>query len=253
MTISTIDESQRNAARVAGFTGLFTMVIVVFANFGIHSRLMVAGNAAETARNILAHESLFRLGIACDLIYAVGTVVLLAALYVILKPVNRNLALLATFWRLIYAVTWVVIALNYFTALQILSGAVYARVFGAEQLQVLARLHLSGFDTYYVGLLFCDWRPQRAATCGASHAISREVWPMGCDRVRMVRDVYFRFHHLPRLLQGRQPVVVRFADGYFRDRNEFLASVQGIAGIATTRPNARLISVRSVVQLYPGP
>lgn len=49
MTISTIDESQRKAARVAGFTCLFMMAIVVFANFGIHARLIVAGNAAETA------------------------------------------------------------------------------------------------------------------------------------------------------------------------------------------------------------
>jgi hypothetical protein len=50
--------------------------------------------------------------------------------------------------------TWVVIALNYFAALRILSGAEYVRVFGADQAQALARLHLSGYDTYCVGLLF---------------------------------------------------------------------------------------------------
>jgi hypothetical protein len=154
MTIPSIDESQRKAARVAGFAYLFSLATEVVSEFRIRPHLIVAGNAAETARNILAHESLFRLGIACDLIYAVGTVVLLAALYVILKTVNRNLALLATFWRLVYAVTWVVIALNSFTALRLLSGAEYARVFGEEQMQALARLHLSGFDAYYVGLLF---------------------------------------------------------------------------------------------------
>lgn len=154
MTITTIDDSQRKAARVAGFAYLFSLAIEVIHEFFISPHLNVAGNAAETARNILAHEQLFRLGIACDLIYSAGTVVLLSALYVILKPVNRNLALLATFWRLIYAVTWVVIALNLFTALRLLSGAEYLQAFGAEQLQTLARLHLSGFDTYYVGLLF---------------------------------------------------------------------------------------------------
>jgi len=154
MTVTSIDDSQRKAARVAGFAYLFSLAIEVIHEFLISPRLTVAGNAAETARNILAHESLFRLGIASDLIYSAGTVVLLAALYVILKPVSRNLALLATFWRLIYAVTWVVIALNLFTALRLLSGAEYIQAFGAEQLQALARLHLSGFDTYYVGLLF---------------------------------------------------------------------------------------------------
>jgi hypothetical protein len=56
MTIGAIDESQRKAARVAGFTCLFSMAIVVFANFVIHDCLIVTGNAAETARNIMAHE-----------------------------------------------------------------------------------------------------------------------------------------------------------------------------------------------------
>ena len=85
MTISGIDESQCKAARVAGFTCLFTTATVVFANFGIHERLIVAGNAAETARNIMAHKRLFRISIACDLIYCAGLVVLLTALYVILN------------------------------------------------------------------------------------------------------------------------------------------------------------------------
>jgi hypothetical protein len=155
MTISTIDESQRKAARVAGFTCLFTMAIVVFTNFGIHARLIVAGNAAETARNIMAHERLFRIGIASDLIYGAGVVVLLTALYVILKPVSRGLALLAAFFRLLYALMWVVVALNLFDVLRLLGGADYLRVFEADRLQALAMLDLSaGFDAYYVGLLF---------------------------------------------------------------------------------------------------
>ena len=109
MTVSTIDESQRKAARVAGFAYLFTFMIVVLVNFGIHERLMVAGNAAETARNILAHERLFRIGVAGDLVYEAGLVVLLSALYVILKPVGRTLALLE---RLVYASMWVLMSLN---------------------------------------------------------------------------------------------------------------------------------------------
>ena len=155
MTISTIDELQRKAASVVGFTSLFTMATVVSANFGINARLVVAGNAAETARNIIAHQTLFRINIACFLIYGAGTVVLLTALYVILKPVNRSFALLATFFRLVYALAWVVIALNLFDALRFLSGAEYLRVFEAERLQALARLYIAkGFDAYYVGLVF---------------------------------------------------------------------------------------------------
>jgi len=74
---------------------------------------------------------------------------------VILKPVDRGLALLAAFWRLVYALMWVLMTLNLFEALRLLSGADYLRVFEAERLQALARLYLGGrFDVYYVGLVF---------------------------------------------------------------------------------------------------
>jgi hypothetical protein len=150
-----VDESQRKAARVAGFAYLVTFATVAYVNFGIHDRLIAAGNAAETARNILAHERLFRIGIAGDLIYCAGVVVLLTALYVILEPVNRGLALLAACWRLVWVLMWLVMTLNLFDALRLLRGADYLRAFEAERLQALARLYLgTRFDYYYVGLLF---------------------------------------------------------------------------------------------------
>jgi hypothetical protein len=155
MTKNPIDDSQRTAARVAGFAYLITFATVVYVNFGIHGRLIVEHNAAETARNILAHERLFRIGIVGDLIYCVGVVVLLTALYVILEPVNRALALLAAFWRLVWVLVWLVMTLNLFDALRLLSGADYLRAFEAERLQALARFYLgNSFDYYYVGLLF---------------------------------------------------------------------------------------------------
>jgi hypothetical protein len=155
MTISTIDESQRKAARVAGFTFLFAMAIVVIANYGISFRLSVPGNAAETARNIMAHETLFRINIACNLLYGATIGALLSALYVILKPVDRNLALVAAFCRLAVALMWCVTALNMLGALRLLGGGTYLSVFEADRLQALARLHLdAGYDAYYIGLPF---------------------------------------------------------------------------------------------------
>ena len=154
MTISTIDESQSRAAKVAGLAYLITFATVVYVNFGIHDRLIVENNA-ETARNILAHEQLFRIGIVGDLIYCVGVVVLLTALYVILRPVSRGLALLAAFWRLVWVLMWLAMTLSLFDALRLLSGAGYSQAFEAERLQALARLYLgTRFDYYYVGLLF---------------------------------------------------------------------------------------------------
>src|ERR1035437_1069018 len=155
MTIGPIDESQRAAARVAGLAYLITFATVVYVNLGIHRRLIVGNNAPETARNILAHEQLFRIGIAGDLIYCAGVVVLLTALYVILKPVNRGLALLAAFWRLVWVFRWLAMTLNLFDALRIFSSADYLRASDAERLQASAMLHLgTRFDYYYVGLLF---------------------------------------------------------------------------------------------------
>jgi hypothetical protein len=155
MTTGTVDESQRKAAKVAGFVYLFTWAAVVFAFYGIYAHLAVAGNTAETVRNILAHERRFRVIIVCDLIYGGGLVVFLTALYVILEPVNRGLALLAAFLRLGFALMWVVSTLNLFAILRLLSGADYQRGWEADRLQALVRLHqYASFDAYYVGLLF---------------------------------------------------------------------------------------------------
>jgi hypothetical protein len=154
ITLSPIESAQQTAAKVAGLAYLITFAAVVYVNFGIHDRLLVENNA-ETARNILAHETLFRIGIVGDLIYCVGVVVLLTALYVILKPVSRGLALLAAFWRLVWVLMWLVMTLHLFDALRLLSGADYSEALGAERVQALASLYLSTrFDYYYVGLLF---------------------------------------------------------------------------------------------------
>jgi len=128
---------------------------VAFVNFGIHASLIVDGDVAETAQNIVASEQLWRIGIALDLIYSVGIIALLLALYAILKPVNQNLALLAAFLRLVYALAWVLVTTNLFIALQVLSGADYLQGFEAGQLQGLMRLALSvSTDIYYIGLIF---------------------------------------------------------------------------------------------------
>src|SRR6202011_3212224 len=155
MTISKIDNSQRTAARVAGFSGLFAMAIVVFANYALLNPLIVPGNAAETARNILAHETQFRVIVVCFLTYSAIVFVLLTALYVILKPVNPGLALVGALFLLVFAMLWLLTTLNLLAALRLLGSAGYLQVFEADRLQALARLHLAAnFDDYYVGLPF---------------------------------------------------------------------------------------------------
>lgn len=123
MTNSTIHESQRKAAKVVGFTYLFAMAVALFAESYVRGHLIVLASAAETARNIMAHERLFRLSIAADLIMVATDVVLLTALYVVLKPVDRSLALVAAFWRLVENSVCAVMTLNRLDALRVLSGA----------------------------------------------------------------------------------------------------------------------------------
>jgi hypothetical protein len=152
---STIDDSQRTAAKVAGFACLFGMAIVVYANYALYNPLIVPGNAAETARNIVAHETQLRIIATCFLTYSASVVVLLTALYVILKPVSRGLALVGALFRLVFALLWLLTALNLLSALRLLGGASYLQVFEADRLQALARAHLgANFDDYYVGLPF---------------------------------------------------------------------------------------------------
>jgi len=155
MTIGNIDNSQRTAAKVAGFSLLFSMVIVVFANFALLNPLLVPGNAAETARNIIAHQTQLRIAVTCFLAYSVIVVVLLTALYVVLKPVNPGLALVGAIFRLVFASLWLLSTLNLLNALRLLGSASYLQVFEADRLQVLARLNVAAtFDDYYVGLPF---------------------------------------------------------------------------------------------------
>jgi hypothetical protein len=165
MNGNSIDQAQRNAAKVAGFALLFSMVIVVFANYGLLNPLVVRGNAAETARNIMAHETQFRVTVVCFLAYSASVVVLLAALYVILRPVNRGLALVGALFRLVFALLWLLSTLNLLGALRLLSNAAYLQVFEPDRLQTLARVYIAAtFDDYYVGLPFfglaatvCAW------------------------------------------------------------------------------------------------
>ncbi len=150
-----VDNSQRVAAKVAGVSGLLAVVIVVFGNYALLNPLVVSGNAVETARNFSAHQTQVRLALICFLTYGVSVVVLLAALYVVLRPAGRLLALIGALFRLVFALLWLLTTLNLLGALRLVGQAPYLQAFEADRLQVLARLQIAAsFDDYYVGLPF---------------------------------------------------------------------------------------------------
>jgi len=160
-----IDNSQRTAAKIAGWSYLLSFVIVVFANYALLGPLIIPRDAAETARNVLAHQTQLRIALTCFLTYSVAAVVLAAALYVILKPINPCLALTGALFRLVFAMSWLLSAMNLLGALRLLGSTPYLQVFEPDRLQVLARLSVAAtFDDYYVGLPFfglaatvCAW------------------------------------------------------------------------------------------------
>ena len=159
------NNSQRTAAKVAGIAGLLTFAIVVIGNYFLLGPLVIPRNAADTARNILAHQTQFRFALICFITYGIGAIVLLTALYIILAAVNRGLALAGALFRLVFAMLWLIAPLNSLAALRLLGDASYLKVFEPDRLQALARVEIAGsFDDYYVGLPFfglaataCAW------------------------------------------------------------------------------------------------
>ena len=155
MTNRIVDTSQRKAARVAGFGYLIIAILAIFANFFVLESLIVPGDAATTADNILASDGLFRAGIASLVVVVVLDVVVALALYILLKPVNTSLALLAAGFRLVFAAIFGVALVNLVLASELLGGADYLAVFEPDQLHSRVMFFINAFNYgWLIGLVF---------------------------------------------------------------------------------------------------
>jgi hypothetical protein len=134
--------SVQTYARIAGVLFLLSIVAGIFGELYVPSKLIVSGDATATARNITTFDSLYRLGFATYLVEALCDVALALILYVLLRPVQKNLALLAAFFGLISTALYAVAELFYFAASLILGGADYLKTFSPAQLNSLALLSL---------------------------------------------------------------------------------------------------------------
>ncbi|HEX4961622.1 MAG TPA: DUF4386 domain-containing protein [Thermoanaerobaculia bacterium] len=133
--------SPRFKARMAGVFYLLTFLTggaVLSAGRG----LVVSGDAAATAANVLAHESSLQLVFAADLLVTAWYVVVTALFYDLFKPVNRSLSLLAAFFSLVGCAIGGASGFFHLAPLAVLRGAPYLSVFKVEQLQALAFLLL---------------------------------------------------------------------------------------------------------------
>lgn len=150
--------SPRFKARMAGVFQLLEAVTAAFGEVIVPGKLVVSGNAAATAANILGHEQLFWLGFASSLVGVACHIGWALLMFELLKPVNRSLSLLATFVILVGCAIQALTSLLYLAPLVVLTGGSSASAFTTAQLQELAlvflRLNTAAFniDLVFFGL-----------------------------------------------------------------------------------------------------
>lgn len=155
MTNHPAEISPQIYARIGGALYLLIIVLGIFGEAFVRGRIVVPGDAATTAANITSMESLWRFGIAAEFLSLICTIALAMIYFVLLRPVSKELNLLATFFRLVSIVIEAVAALGLVAALFPLVNAASLKAFTPEQLSALAslatKLHSYGFS---VSLLF---------------------------------------------------------------------------------------------------
>jgi hypothetical protein len=151
-------DTNNKRARMAGFFYLMYFVVQITTDVWRKS-IIVVGDAAATARNIVAQEGLFTVTAVGDLVTAALFFLAAWALYVLLKPVNKNLALLFMLFNLAGVAVQSMSALNLFAALLLLDGPDYLNVFQPVQLQALAMFFIDLQDKGFsmAQLFFGAW------------------------------------------------------------------------------------------------
>jgi len=150
--------SPRSLARMAGVCQLLEAMTATFGQVIVLGRLVVSGNAAATAANIVGHVRLYWFGFASSVLAVLFHVAWAFLMYVLLKPVNRRVSILATLVMLVGCAMLAVTGLLYIAPLLILQGGGSLGAFTAAQLQALAaaflRLNAYAFDmhTFFFGV-----------------------------------------------------------------------------------------------------
>ena len=151
--------SIKTTARIAGFLYLLQIPLGVFGIVYVPKVLMVAGNMAQTASNILANEFLFRLSIVSAILCALVTIATAAYIYKVLKPVNKNCAKWILLFTLIVAPISMLNELNNIAVLLFLKNPEYAGTFTSGQLHnlVCVFLDLHQYGLQIIGIFFGLW------------------------------------------------------------------------------------------------
>ncbi len=136
------EASPRNLARIAGGLYLINIIGGFFAIGFVPAAIIITGDVAATAHNIMTHELLYRSGLAAHILITAINIPLAVIFYDLFKVVSRRIALLVVFFTLVGTAIEVAGLLNQFTPLVVLGARPYANVFSAVQLQALAQMPL---------------------------------------------------------------------------------------------------------------
>jgi hypothetical protein len=155
MTTHTVETSPQVYARIGGILYLMIIIAGALGEIFVRGSLIVSGDVVSTANNIMSSQSLWRIGIASDIIMHVFDIPIMLVLYILLKPVNKNLALLAMLFNLIQTAVLVANKLILLMPLFLLGNADYLKAFEPSQLYALTylfvKVHEYGFS---IGLIF---------------------------------------------------------------------------------------------------
>jgi len=145
--------SPRSAALIAGVGYIILFVLGIFANFIVRTGLVDPNDASATFANITNSESLFRAGLVSFLVLFVVDIVVAWALYIVFKSVNRQVSLVAAWFRIVYTVFLGVAVIFLFLILELVSGAEFLSAFDQGQLEAQVALALEAFNyTWLIGL-----------------------------------------------------------------------------------------------------
>ena len=147
--------SPQRISILAGIGYLIIFITGIFSNFFVLENLIVHGNAAATAHNIINNDHLYRIGILSFIIMVLFDAFLAWALYVILIPVNKNISLLSGWLRLVNSAIFGIALYNLITVMKILHNSDYLKAFGSEQLHAQMMLSFDTFNVVWlIGLMF---------------------------------------------------------------------------------------------------
>jgi hypothetical protein len=147
--------SPRVKARLAGFLYLIIIVGGVFAQIFVRDRLVVSGDPASTARNIVSHDLLYRMGFSVEVFYLLCGIPLKFFLYDLFKVVDRKLILVTVLFAFVGAAVQGVILLAHYAPLILLTKSTALAAFTTEQLEAAAYLSIRIFDYgYMIALAF---------------------------------------------------------------------------------------------------